>query len=240
MAVEEDPPPAVPEWVVSFGDMMSLLLTFFIMLVSMSEVKKEDDKFQALTEALRHRFGDDVWKLDLGEGSGQPAATRPMKHSSKALVKWDNSTNQGAKVNAPAGAHSRVRGLRPGTQIMVGGALVFDGNSTTLTPESRQQLAGMIEELRGKPQRIEIRGHTSKRPLPDGGPLRDHWDLAYARCREVMQALVAAGVDARRIRMGVAGDNEPVHFRGDPLMLKENSRVEVFMLNEVPETLLTR
>ncbi|MCA9240906.1 MAG: flagellar motor protein MotB, partial [Planctomycetales bacterium] len=35
MAVEEEPPPGIPEWVVTFGDMMSLLLTFFIMLVSM-------------------------------------------------------------------------------------------------------------------------------------------------------------------------------------------------------------
>ena len=122
MAVEEDPPAGVPEWVVSFGDMMSLLLTFFIMLVSMSEVKKEDDKFQAMTEALRYKFGDDKWKMDLGVGTGQPPSTKPTKKSPKALVKWDNSQNQGAKVNAPAGEHSRVRSLRPGSQIMVGGA----------------------------------------------------------------------------------------------------------------------
>ena len=38
MAFQEDPPAGVPEWLVTFGDMMSLLLTFFIMLVSLSEV----------------------------------------------------------------------------------------------------------------------------------------------------------------------------------------------------------
>ena len=43
--MEEDPPMGIPEWVVTFGDMMSLLLTFFIMLVSMSEMKQEE-KFQ--------------------------------------------------------------------------------------------------------------------------------------------------------------------------------------------------
>ena len=41
MAIEEDPPAGVPEWVVTYGDMMSLLLTFFIMLVSMSKIKEE-------------------------------------------------------------------------------------------------------------------------------------------------------------------------------------------------------
>ncbi|MBL4886213.1 MAG: flagellar motor protein MotB, partial [Planctomycetaceae bacterium] len=36
--MDDDEPPGVPEWVVTYGDMMSLLLTFFIMLVSLSEV----------------------------------------------------------------------------------------------------------------------------------------------------------------------------------------------------------
>ena len=41
MAVEEDDAGGIPERVVSFGDLMSLLLTFFIMLVSLSEIKKD-------------------------------------------------------------------------------------------------------------------------------------------------------------------------------------------------------
>ena len=48
MEVEEDAPPGVPEWVVTYGDMMSLLLTFFIMLVSMSELKDEGKNRAAL------------------------------------------------------------------------------------------------------------------------------------------------------------------------------------------------
>ena len=41
MLIEEEPSAGVPEWVVTFGDMMSLLLTFFIMLVSMSEIRQD-------------------------------------------------------------------------------------------------------------------------------------------------------------------------------------------------------
>jgi chemotaxis protein MotB len=39
--MEEDAPAGVPEWGVTFGDMMSRLLTFFIMLVSLSEISSE-------------------------------------------------------------------------------------------------------------------------------------------------------------------------------------------------------
>ena len=42
MIDEDDPPIAIPEWVVTFGNLMSLLLTFFIMLVSLSEMKSEE------------------------------------------------------------------------------------------------------------------------------------------------------------------------------------------------------
>src|SRR5690606_15939736 len=58
MAIEEEPEAGIPEWVVTFGDMMSLLLTFFIMLVSMSEMK-EEEKYQAMVESFREQFGHD-------------------------------------------------------------------------------------------------------------------------------------------------------------------------------------
>ena len=55
MAIEEEPEAGIPEWVVTFGDMMSLLLTFFIMLVSMSEIK-EEERFQALVQSMRRQL----------------------------------------------------------------------------------------------------------------------------------------------------------------------------------------
>ena len=58
MDQEDDSGGGIPEWVVTFGDMMSLLLTFFIMLVSLSEIK-EEQKYQAMVESMTKRFGYD-------------------------------------------------------------------------------------------------------------------------------------------------------------------------------------
>jgi len=46
----------VPEWVVTYGDMMSLLLTFFIMLVSLSDVAA-DQKYRAILDSLQRYIG---------------------------------------------------------------------------------------------------------------------------------------------------------------------------------------
>ena len=55
-AIEEDDPPGVPEWVVTYGDMMSLLLTFFIMLVSLSEIQDEK-RYRDVLASLHDRLG---------------------------------------------------------------------------------------------------------------------------------------------------------------------------------------
>jgi chemotaxis protein MotB len=45
-----------PAWMITYGDMMSLLLCFFIMLVAMSEIKAEE-KFEQVMQSLREAFG---------------------------------------------------------------------------------------------------------------------------------------------------------------------------------------
>ena len=50
------PPPGAPNWVMTYGDMMSLLLTFFIILVSISEIR-DVDKYQAIVVQIQQAFG---------------------------------------------------------------------------------------------------------------------------------------------------------------------------------------
>ena len=68
-------------------------------------------------------------------------------------------------------------------------------------------------------------------------PFRNHWDLAYARCVATMDYLVKLGIDAKRIRISVAADKEPKHISPDPLLQRQNPRVEVFMLDEMVKDL---
>jgi len=207
MAFQEDPPPGVPEWLVTFGDMMSLLLTFFIMLVSMSELKSES-RVASAVEAMKKQFGRDR--------DPNPGASR----------------SRGAKIDAPVGPNPQVQGVRPGKHIMVGGSVLFEENVVKPADEELTKLRLIVEQFQGKLQKIEIRGHTSRRPLPKDSPYADHWDLAYARCREVQKVLIDAGIDPKRLRLAVAGPNEPSYVGDEVARRKVNSRVEAFLLNE--------
>jgi len=234
MEIEEDVALEIPEWVVTFGDMMSLLLTFFIMLVSLSEIKDEE-KFQAVVESMHRRFGHDNSMASLVPGDMKPRNSDRENIATQGRASRFSTESGGDKTRAPVGDFSRVRIIRSGTQITVGTAITFGSQQYELIDAHREALALEVEELAGKPQKIEIRGHTSTQPIDPSPTVNDHWGLAYQRCHETMKFLVQQGIDPRRIRISVAGPYEPMHNGVDAEQMHLNSRVEVFLLDELAD-----
>jgi len=226
----------IPEWVVTFGDMMSLLLTFFIMLFSMSEIK-EEKQYQAVLDALRKRFGHETSILSFIPGHSSPRNSALAKLASMGRSRRFDIMRGGDKVKAPVGDHPRVRVIRQGDSTAQGAVIYFPEGDARLSVENRHVLRATAEVIGGKPQKIEIRGHTSNKPLPERSPYDSHWDLAYARSRVVADALIELGIDPKRLRLSVAADHEPKHIEADPLLQRENPRVEIFMLTELAEDL---
>jgi len=238
MALEEEEEIGVPEWVVTFGDMMSLLLTFFIMLVSLSEIKDEA-RYQAMLESMTQRFGYESSMASLAPGTAKPRNAAIAKLASAGRAMRQNTANGGDRVQAPIGEYPRVRIIRPGEKSNVGTVIFFPEGAADLSEQDKRELAMEAHEMLGKPQMIELRGHTSRRPLAKNSRFADHWQLAYQRCWNTMRYLVdELKIDKRRIRIAVAGTNEPMHIASDPKSMRENARVEVYMLSEVVNDLM--
>ena len=231
MAIEEEEEIGIPEWVVTFGDLMSLLLTFFIMLVSMSEIKNEE-QYQALVDSIRKQFGHDRSSASLAPGDLTPRNSHMPSVASLGRAKRAHTMKGGNPVKAPVGDHTRVRTVRRGDQKTTGGVVYFDGSGTELSEIAKQQLQIVASQIAGKPQKIEIRGHTLRKPPDENSPHEDNWQLAFERCRQAKDFLVQLGINPRRIRLGVAAENEPVYLGIDPLEQRKNARIEVTIINE--------
>ena len=123
---------------------------------------------------------------------------------------------------------------RPGTTPTLGTILVFEEASSQLTDEHKSLLHEAALLFAGKANRIELRGHSSGRPPGLADTYRDDWDLSFARCHAAMRQLIdKEGIDRNRIRVSLAGKNEPLYIGTVPELLIHNSRVEVFMLGEI-------
>ncbi|MEM6329326.1 MAG: flagellar motor protein MotB [Planctomycetota bacterium] len=217
----------MPEWVVTFGDMMSLLLTFFIMLVSMSEIK-EEERFQAMLESMRRQFGHDTAMAAIVPGEVTPRNSNLTTLASMGRAKRQDIMRGGNPVKAVQGSEMRVRTIRPGDNATKGGVIFFPEDSAELSEENKARLRQVARQIAGKPQKIEVRGHTSRKPIQG----TDHWRLSYERCRVTMEFLVSVGIDAERIRLGAAAANEPINNEIDAEHRKRNARVEVLMWDE--------
>ncbi|MBW3598583.1 MAG: OmpA family protein [Planctomycetes bacterium] len=232
MAEEPSSGGGVPEWVVTFGDMMSLLLTFFIMLVSLSEVK-QDERFQAMVESFRKRFGHDLSQMSMTPGDFKPRNSSFDALAVMGRAQKLDTHNGGDKVQAPVGDHPQVRIVRPGSRTTIGTVIYFREEELALTEDQKQVLRDQAPLLLGKPQKIEIRGHTSLRPVAPGKEYSDNWDLAYQRARSVRDFLVnELEIEPNRLRLTAAGASEPVEIGADPIKLEQNPRVELFLLDE--------
>jgi chemotaxis protein MotB len=233
--VDQEEQAGIAEWVVTFGDMMTLLLTFFVLLFSMSELKQ--DQSIALIESLRRQFGNETAPLSMMPGRFPASNSALNRLPSLGRASRMNTMNGGDKVQAPVGDYPRVMAIRPAEDSTQGGVVYFDEGSSQLAQAQRNTLRTVAGLIGGKPQKIEIRGHTSSRPLRPDSPYSNHWDLAYARCVKIMQCLIQHGVNPKRIRIGVAAEHEPLHLGYDELLRKKNARVEVFLLDTLTEEL---
>ena len=223
-------PEGVPEWIVTYGDMMSLLLCFFILLAAFSELKDQDE-YTETVRAIQEAFG-------YIEGGGvAPTQDVPMQsiiEKIEEIALYREKVRKLSQADDPGvtGRELTVKRIREGLQFTVGGLLTFEPGSSELKPQAREELRRVANMVRGQNNKIEIRGHAAGADLPDGSPYRTMWDLSYARARSVMEFLTEPeqGIDARRIRITGCGDKEPLTARVyEESMLAVNRRVEVIV-----------
>ncbi len=190
---KQECPAGVPDWVLTYGDMMSLLLCFFIMLYAISTL--EVVKAQAVSDSIREALG--------GRKTGSNFPSRSMNSRSRLL----NITQGGKPIVAPQGEHDRVMNIRDNAEQVRGGVIPFEFDSDELTDAAKASLETVAGQLRGAPYKIEIRGHAS---VTEKSIYPRYWDLGYTRAMAVKDHLVSLGIPDKYFRVASTGPYEPI------------------------------
>jgi len=227
--MQEDPPEGVPEWVVTYGDMMSLLLTFFIMLVSMSEVAA-DAKYRAVLDALQKYVGYRTSPLTPpGKNFPLNALIAKIEHLG-SFVDSNEINYGGIRAHAPPGNSLRVYRTREGDPLRIGNAITFEPNAITLSSQAEMEVRSIAGQLAGKPNKIEIRAHAR----PSESRSRENHDelvvLTYQRSRAVYKYLKQLDIATERMRLTAAADSQPLP-QTDDFSAMQHDRVEVLSLS---------
>jgi chemotaxis protein MotB len=179
--MDDDGPPGVPEWVVTYGDMMSLLFTFFIMLVSLSELQA-DKKFRAVLDSIQKQLGYRSAPIS------PPGVNFPLNAMIQQFDTLDSFSNKhkhrrGLRQESIVGDEIRVFRTRDGDAVLVGLRIPFTPGEAKLSKLARARLTVIVGKLAGRKNKVEIRAHTSPEPHPNSTTSLEKTDLSYARAR---------------------------------------------------------
>jgi chemotaxis protein MotB len=219
-----------PEWALTYGDMMSLLLCFFILLAAFADYEKGGgggsssvaDAMQSIQEALGIKVPNPSVLKDA-------AAFNAMLEQIKKTVQDFNEKNRGnTREEGVAGKSFRLRRIRDGMEIVVGGTVLFEPFATKLTDDGHRSLEKLGEIVKGHRNKVDVIGHAAEQPAPSDWTYRDAMELSYSRAKCVAEELIKRGLDPRTVRIVAVGPNEPMRRDTvNPTGAGDDRRVEI-------------
>ena len=188
--------PSSQAWLVTFTDLIALMLTFMVMLFAMSKV--EQRRWQNLVDALTQNLNAvrempaaaPTALLDVEDVETLPGFD--LDYLSALL-----SQNLAADPLLSDVLLTRVEGR---LVIALPSALLFESGSVQPSARAPEVLAALAGQLRYVGNKIEVAGHAD--PRPPGGGIPSNWELSLARARNVAFLLNAAGLEGRIVARG--------------------------------------
>lgn len=217
-----------PEWMVTFGDMMSLLLCFFILLQMFSELKR-DHEYQRVITAVKEAFG-----YSGGVGT-LPIDDPPLRSIIEQLEQLSQKQRDTTKMSESdqdsiEGPNMRVTKIREGLVFSIGGPSTFDPESAEVKEASKPNIKKIARLIQGRTNKIVIRGHAANKYLSENSEWDDLYRLSYERARNVLKQLIEFGIEEGNCRIEAVGRWEPVKSREVGYeTTEENRRVEIIM-----------
>ncbi len=230
-----DCPKCMPGWLAAFGDLMSLLLCFFVLLLSMStmDAKKVQEAIGSLAGALSVLEGGT--KMDISREKQQRVEKATVKSREKTTDKVQTSiSNAITEINqmlqATGSPQVTLEDAESGFIIRLPGALLFKPGSAVIENQDAilflKRIALIIEKLPDN-LKINVRGYTDN-TLPDPkSPFRDNWDLSTARGVSVVRELIKDNISPVKLIASGKAQYDPIASNSTAQGRAKNRRVEL-------------
>lgn len=175
-------------WLVSYADMMTLLVGFFVILLSFSTMDPE--KLEEAKKSITAEFGGayQIPYSDLADRVRE--AVKKLGIGDQLLLKISDA----------------------GLEISFKGTVFFDTGSADLKPEAKPVLENLISALKseGSDLDITVEGHTDDVPIISGKLFRNNWELSSLRACRVLDAFLNANIPMSHLTAVGYGEARPL------------------------------
>ncbi|HBB66190.1 MAG: hypothetical protein A2X28_05765 [Elusimicrobia bacterium GWA2_56_46] len=207
-------------WAVTYGDLMSYLMIFFLVLFSFSIAKTDKVKSRKYEESLvniQRAFGG---KADDKRVERAKAQEREDNVADKIKASMEN--NQMSSLVQIDSNERRVK-------LVLAEAVLFDSGKAELKDRAREVLKPILEELKKLPNDVLVEGHTDNVPIHKGR-YATNWELSMARAYSVVKFMEETGMAPKRLAGSGYGENRPASENTTPEGRAKNRRIEISLL----------
>ncbi|MEW5905472.1 MAG: OmpA family protein [Elusimicrobiota bacterium] len=203
-------------WAVTYGDLMSYLMIFFLVLFAFSIAKNDKAKSRKYEESLGNiqaAFGGkaDPKRLErkLAQEKEEDVVEKLRKSVESSLVQVESSEKK--------------------IKLVLTEAVLFDSGRTELKQKAKDVLGNIAVELKKIPNDVLVEGHTDNVPMK-GGRYHTNWELSMARAYAVIAYFESIGLDPKHLAGIGYGEHRPVADNSLAEGRARNRRIEISLM----------
>lgn len=206
-----------PPWLITYADMATLLLAFFVFLFSMSAVPEA--RFKAAMGSLHRNLGLRPRRGSVVEPRRPTAGTRRRRREAERL--------------GEPGETKTIARIAEGPRVVFGRLVRFERGSVEIAEAAGRHLREVADNVRGLPNIVEVRGHASVGES-EGTQFADDLGLSLARAAAVLRFLdKEAGIETKRLRALGWGSEVGASFVDEERREAADRRVEIVVVREL-------
>jgi len=230
---EPEKPVNHERYMLTYSDMITLLMTFFVVMYAMSNADKA--KYAAVSESLSSAFNIPGAESGGGTGAGgsQVAALKPAgtglspKPASKRdpFIQRAHSTLSSDIKSGAVQMNTEARGI----VLALSGDVFFAKGSAELEEDAVATLEKVADLIRDLPNQIVVEGHTDSSPVAAADKFGSNLMLSAARAVAVAEALELLSVPKEQLSATGYGDSKPARSNDTPEGRAMNRRVDILI-----------
>lgn len=238
-------------WLLTYSDLITLLMIFFVVMYSMSKV--DANKFQAVAESLNNALGGGTpSKMEISTSPSGPSFLEtfnaPPKPSETKDSSEQNQQNAGQgnvdtenmtieaikkkldKFAADNGIQTKLISSieERGLVISIQDTLLFESGSAEITPRAREILEKIINVLASAPNYVKVEGHTDNLPISTAR-FPSNWELSVLRATNVVH-IMQGKIATDRLSATGYGEYRPIAKNDTEAGQAMNRRVDLVIL----------
>jgi len=222
-AVETDDEPTAPFWMATYGDMVTLLLCFFILMLSYANM--DERKWAQASKSLQGALGVlEDYKVELQMMQEAPGGDDDMLIRSEIYEKLEEFERQ--IVGEINDGDITVENIKNGLLIQMGNKLLFNSGEAILKIEAYPILKLIGETTEDHAAEIVVAGHTDNVPI-NSVKYPSNWELSGARAISVVNYLIEnTDIEPAVVAATAYGEHRPLEPNDTVEHRKANRRVE--------------